>query len=131
MVAPGGAGLPHLAQHRVLHGRSVGGQVGQSGELGVALGAHRGLPIAQLPTAGGERGELIALLGRWRTLAAAACAVLLGLELLELGPDRPPRLVELEHLVDPGGHIGAAARERGTDGLRFATDQLDVEDGAP
>ena len=131
VIAAGGAGLADLTEHRVL-GRSLGrGEVGQAGELRVALRPHGRLLIAERPTARRKRRQLLALLGRWRTLAAAARAVLLGLELLELGPGPPPFLVELEHPVHPRRRLGSAAGERGTDGVRFASDQLDVENGRP
>ena len=79
MVATRGAGLADRADLGVLVGRIQRRQVGQRCQGGVALHADRGLRIAQLPAARGERGELLALLGRRRTLAPAAGAVLLGL----------------------------------------------------
>ncbi len=109
VVLAGGAGFPDLVQDRVLVGGVLGGQVRQRREHAVALGAHRVLLVAQLPAARGERGELLALLGRRRALAALARAVLLGAQLLELGRDRAPAPIELEQPVDRGRRRLAAA----------------------
>ena len=127
VVLAGGAGLPDLVQDRVLVGSVVRRQVRQRRQLALALGLHRRLLVAERPAASGQRGELLALLGGRRPLAALAGPVLLGAKLLELGPDRPPPLIELEHPIHGGGRSLSASAERRADGVRIAADQLDVK----
>ncbi len=114
MVPAGLAGLADLAQDLVLIGRIGRRQVRQRGEHGVALAADGVLLVAEPPPAGGERRQLLALLGRRRALAPAARAVLLGAQLLELGRQRPPALIELEQrstaAAAPGPRRASAAR---------------------
>jgi hypothetical protein len=98
----------------------VRGHARQRRELGVSLFPHGVFLVTQPPAACRERRELLALLGRWRSLAALAGAVLLGAELFELGPQRA---------IDGARQVGAATSERRADGVRIATDQLDVENG--
>ena len=49
-------GLADLTEHRVLVGGVGCGQVGQTRELGVELGANYGFLIGELSAARGERG---------------------------------------------------------------------------
>jgi len=49
------------------------------------------------------------------------------LQLLELGADRPPALVKIEHAVDGARRLRSATRERGPDGVGVAADQPNVE----
>ena len=130
VVPAGGAGLPDLVQDGVLRRGVLGGQVRERGELAVALCVHGRLRVAQLAAAGGQRRELLALLGRRRPLAALGGAVLLGAQLLELGRDRAPALIELEHAIDGVRRRVAPPAQGRADRVRFASDQLDVEHGS-
>jgi hypothetical protein len=130
MVLAGGAGFPDLVEHRVLRRGVLGGQIRQRGQLAVPFRVYRRLRIAQLATTGGHRRELLALLGRRRPLAALGGAVLLGAQLLELGRDRAPALIKLEHAVDGIGRRGAPPAQGGAHRVRFASDQLNVEHGS-
>ena len=74
--------------------------------------------------------QLLALLGAGRALQRLAGRVLLGAQLLELGGDCPPLLVELQDAVDRlHGRAGAAPGQRRPHGVRVAADQPDVENG--
>ena len=106
-----GAGSADLVQDGVLVGGVVGGQVRKRGEHGIPLGADHGLLVAQRSAACGQCGELLALFGRGRSATPAAGSILLGLKLLELGADRAPAPIELEHLIDRAGQLRAPTRE--------------------
>ena len=122
MVATRGAGLADRADLGVLVGRVGRRQVGQRRQGGIALDADRGLRIAQLPAPRGERGELLALLGRRRPLATTAGAILLGLEFLQRGADFTPALIELEHSIDRRRGVLPATGQRRPHHVGLATD---------
>src|SRR6202023_1581673 len=98
-------------------------QVGQRRERLVQLVLGRLVLVAERAPALGHRCQLGALLRSRRT--AAGGLVLLCLQLLELLRQRPPALVELHYPVE--AFLRIPPRQRLPDGLRLATDQLEVE----
>jgi hypothetical protein len=131
MVLARRARLPDLAEHRVLVGGVGRGEVGERGKEGVALGAYGRLAVAELAAAGGELGQLLALLRRRGAAATPARAVLLGAQLLELGRQCAPALVELEQPINRLGQRLIAPAEGPLDRIRIVADQPDVENEAP
>jgi hypothetical protein len=111
VVTPGLGRVADLPEHGVGVGRVGLGEVRQRAQRLVALGAQLRLGVRQRSSPGRQRGQLLALLGRRRAAQRPTGGVLLGAELLELGRDRPPPLVELEHAVDGAGGVRAAARQ--------------------
>src|SRR5581483_3051732 len=64
---------------------------------------------------------------RGRAFAPPAGLVLASAELLGLRGELTPATVELQHTVDARGRIRTATGQRGTDTVRIAADQPDVE----
>jgi hypothetical protein len=100
MVLARRARLPDLAEHRVLVGGVRRREVGERGKEGVALDPYGELAVAELAAAGGELGQLLPLLRRRGAAATPARAVLLGAQILELGRQCAPTLVEVEQPIN-------------------------------
>ena len=127
VVKPLTPGDADLAQDRVGGRRVLCRDVRQTQQQLVEVATNRRLQVGQLAPTGRQCRHLLALIGRRRATPALAEAVLLGAQSLELGRQPAPALVELEHTVDRVVTDVASPRERRADGVRFASDQPDVE----
>ena len=132
VVAAGGAGRPLLAQRGVLVGGRRIGRVRQRRQRGLQLGVgvrqllrERLHPLGDL-LHGRDLGRRVAALALGRADRLRG-RVLLGLQRLDLGPQRAGALVELEHAVEPDLGPVTPPGQRRTHGLGVAPDLLEVE----
>jgi hypothetical protein len=132
VVAAGGAGLADLTHDGVGVGRAGIGQVRQRGERAAELLLDR-LQLAVEPLL--ALADLLDRGDRLRSVAALALqladplagGVLLGAQALELGQNRTPALVELEHSRQPPVGAVAAPRERRPRLVGSGAERLQVE----